>query len=117
MPNDKVLGTDPATLGLNAAPACLLTLGKLIEDLQQHMAHVGPACPVHTLNLRSLGDADLQQANFHELLERLATGDCKVSIAPIYNGNTDGVIGLLLGYHGPVVRPDGARYEPPCLRL
>lgn len=114
---DTPLGQDPATLGLNAAPALVMTLSKLVETLQHHMAHVGPACPVHCLNLQSAPDPDLDQAVFQQFLERLAKGDCKMDVAPIYNGSTDGIIGLVLGYHAPVVRPDGQKYEPPCLRL
>lgn len=105
------------TVGLNADSTAVMTLGQLVMQLKAFMSELGPACPVHALNLRSRGNADLEQANFHELLERLASGDCKLDVAPIYNGNTQHIIGLVLGYHGPVVRPDGARYEPPCLRL
>lgn len=113
---EKQLGVDPPTLGLNAGADVVMTLGKLVETLQHHMAHLGPACPVHCLNLEST-NPDLDQAVFHSFLERLAKGDCKMDVVPIYNGSTQGIIGLVLGYHRPVVRPDGQQYEPPCLRL
>lgn len=110
------MDTQNQTLGLNADAAQVMTLGNLITTLQHFMAHLGPACPVHALNLKTT-NPDLDQANFHTFLEQLASGDCKMDVAPIYNGNSDGIIGLVLGYHAPVVRPDGALYEPPCIRL